>query len=51
MVVLKENEDLRELFVQQVLKDRTLTDDEFWNINYVSLNKATGKTQFKYWFD
>ena len=33
MEVLKENEDLRELFLIQVLKERTLTDEEFWNIN------------------
>ena len=44
MEVLKENEDLRELFLIQVLKERTLTDDEFWNINYGSLEKASGKS-------
>jgi hypothetical protein len=51
MEVLKENEDLRELFMMQVVTEKTLTEEEFWNINQMSLQKATGKSQFKNWFD
>ena len=51
MEVLKENEDLRELFMMQVVTEKTLTEEEFWNINQMSLQKETGKSQFKNWFD